>query len=307
MLKKKKTSQKIEEGSASGMVSQDAGALSKLRKKRTMKIVAIAVAIAFILGAIGGVVAGVLTMNNEGSFFYNVFKRGSLNTPQNLRIEDFDEESDFIMLIKWDKVMNATSYVLECKYDLYPDIIDTYEIQTKNGRYIERKRGELCYRVKASNLSGGGDFSEWKNFVVPPMQLELPEITMVQDGDDLIVSWTEVKYRYSEEYGTVYYECDEDGYFEDEEESVFPANVPYLTNVKQNKYSIENLKNRCDIFVVKVRPINYTFLGVESPIVGHTDIVIMNQPQKLYDIYVTPDGWAELSIDIKKIIINNEG
>lgn len=282
----------------SGMISQDAETITKIRKNRKMKIIAFIVAIAFVLGAIGGSIAGILTFNNEGSFFYNVFKRGSLNRPQNLRIEDFDEQTSFSFLVRWDKVANATSYTLECKYELYPDVIDTYEVFAKDGRYIERKRGEFWYRAKANNLSGSSDFSEWKSFVIPPMQLDLPEITMLQIGNDVIVSWTEVQYKYFNNYGTVFYECIEGGYYIDEEQNVFPANEPLLTY--DRKYTFENVVHLCDIFTIKVRPINYIFMMVPNEINGMPERIIMNEPAELYDIYVGTDEWAEQELILEK-------
>ncbi|HHU42710.1 MAG: hypothetical protein QM214_05970 [Bacillota bacterium] len=278
---------KISSDEVVSMTDED---LKKIKKKKLTKIIAIVVAAVIGLGIIGTAVFGFLTMDDENGFFYKIIKRGNLSAPKNVRVDEFNQQSDYLVLIKWDDVVNATDYTLQVKYELYPDEIHSFTVKL-NGRYIERKRGNLYFRVRANNLSGEGKFSGWKQFYIEPMKLELPEITMTQEGENVHVSWTPIEYAYLNETRGVWFEVYDGGYWVDEDEPEYwESTYPFYTTRTEHTFPIAA---RTDVFTLRVRPLNYIILNVNP-------LQIIEEPPQLFDIYETPDEWAEAEIVIEK-------
>lgn len=279
--------------SSTGMVLQEPAELERRKKKRIIKLVAIVLAAAVLLTAIGGVVAGLLTFNREGTLFYNMFKRGKLSAPQNLRLEDFDQEKDFALLIKWDDVAKATGYTLEVEYELYPDAPVSYEVAL-NGRYVERKRGEMRYRVKSKNLTDTCEFTQWQTFDISSLALDLPEISLHKDEEYVYFSWSNVTYKYFNDFGNVSYQFADGGYFLGESPETWENPPQYSSGGVEYKIELADLRTRCDVFTIKVRPLNYTiFWSTEK-----FTYVVLNEPVELYDTYELGEIWAEMQLDL---------
>lgn len=283
----------FEQQSSSGMVLQEPSAIERRKKKKIFKLAAIITAAVVFLAAAGGAIAALLTVNQEGSFFYNMYKRGSLEAPKNIRVEDFNQQASFVVLIKWDDVARSTDYTLELVYELYPDTPVTYRV-TLNGRRVERKRGEMRYRVRANNLSGSGDFSEWQTLEIEPLRLQLPEITLYKDDTYVYYSWSTVKYKYSNEYGDVLYQFTDGGHFSEDPPEAWQNNPQYSQGETEYKTELSDLRERCDIFIIRVRPLNYSiFWSTEK-----FKYVVLNEPFTLFDVYELSDTWAEAQLDL---------
>jgi hypothetical protein len=282
----------FEKQSSSGMVWKDPSEIERRKKKKIIKLVALITAAAVLLAIIGVVIVGALTVNDEGSFSYKLFKRGPLDAPRNLRIEDFDQEKNFTVFIKWDYVAKATNYTLEVEYELYPNEIISFDIML-NGRYVERKRGEMRYRVRANNLSGKGQFTEWQTLDIKPMQLALPEISLYKDETYVYFTWTKVKYQYANEFGDVAYQFADGGHFIEDPPEPWENSPQYSSGGIEYKTELSDLRDRCDIYTVKVRPLNYAIFWSDEKF----RYEIINVP-KLYDIYELSDTWAEAQLDL---------
>ncbi len=283
----------FEKQASSGMVMQEPAAIERRKKKRMFKIAAIVTAAVVFLAAVGGGIAGVLTINQEGSLFYNLYKRGKLNSPKNVRIEDFIQETDYAIFIKWDYVTKATDYTLELDYELYPDTPVTYKV-TLDGRYVERKRGELRYRVKANNLTDSSEFTAWQTLDVKPLKLELPEITLYKDDTYVYYTWSAVQYKYFNDYGDVTYQFTDGGHFIEDPPEPWQNPPEYSQAGVEYKTELSDLRERCDIFIIRVRPLNYSiFWSTEK-----FKYVVLNEPIELFDIYELSDTWAEAQLDL---------
>lgn len=283
----------FEKQSSSGMVLQEPSAIERRKKKKIFKLAAIITAAVVFLAAAGGAITALLTVNKEGSFFYNMYKRGSLDAPKNVRVDNFNQETDFLIPIRWDDIARATDYTLELEYELYPDKPVIYNVKL-NGRNVDRKRGEMRYRVRANNLSGSSEFCEWQTLDIEPMQLELPEITLYKDDTYVYYRWSTVKYKYFNDYGDVLYQFTDGGHFSEDPPEAWQNTPHYSQAGEEYKTELSDLRERCDIFIIRVRPLNYSIFYSNEKL----KYIVLNEPFTLFDLYELSDTWAEAQLDL---------
>lgn len=276
-MKKKGAFEENIEKDPSGMINEDESVIINNKKKKIIIIISIVLAAIILLGAIGGTLL-------------IVFQNKALQTPKNLHIENFDQEKDFVLLLNWDYVFNADDYTLEFIYELYPEQINSVNV-VKNGYYVERKRGEIKYRVRANKGEKSGAFTQWYSFSINALQLDLPKITLVQNGNEIEMIWTEIKYKYYNDYGTVYYEI-----LEGANGEYWVQNPSFITSNEQKTII---LPPDVDLFMVKIRAINYRQFNIMNDNGIGTKKIIEYEPKSLFDIYETSDVWTEEEIEIQ--------
>lgn len=271
---------------------------NNLRNKK-IKTIIIFISIFVGLAIITTAIVAFANLNNTDSIFYDFLKRKTPLSPNNLLIDEFDENTSFSFLVKWDHVANASSYTLEYEYELYPGEIKEYET-VNNGAIIERKRGEFHYRVKANNKNGDSEFTEWTTFYIKPLRLEIPEINFVQEQNFITINWTEVNYKYYNNYYKVstYEFIDATYWYGDDAE--YHENWPLYTPKENKKITITKGDNNYigDVLVVKIRALNCMYLLISDD--GIIKQEKINAPERLYDIYEVSDEWAEVEIIIEK-------
>ncbi len=271
----------------------------KINNKKK-KIITLIVCIPIFIVLVFGAVYIIVTKDNENSLYKKLLNIGVPSIPQNLHVEDFDQRDDFEVLIRWKEVFNATGYTLEYKYEF-----DYYEVEsvetTLSGRYVERKRGTLQYRVKAHNKKRESQFSEWQSFYIEPMKLELPEIKYTQNRDDntITISWNPVEYKYYNEMRDVpSYELIDATYWHGENPE-YTQSRPLETISYNYEYTIETFKGYDyigDVLLIKIRALNYMCVPDEKmPAVIRREY----KPIELYEIYDISEEWAEIEIEIE--------
>jgi hypothetical protein len=128
------------------------------------------------------------------------------------KVEALTAYPDFSAVIKWNKVPGAEYYVLEYKYDYVLYRAETHVVKTANNyRVVERVKGILSFRVKAVLRKSESEFSDWKEYVIPPLTLDTPEpfrIAQYKKGEQieirmLIDTWNPVTYYYRNKEGVV--------------------------------------------------------------------------------------------------------
>lgn len=263
----------------------------KAKKKAAIKLTAIITAAVLGIILVAGGILVLSNINNPDSVFYDFFGTKKPLTPKNLRVENFDSQKDFVLLLRWDKIRNAESYTVEVVYDLYPD--DTISHQVYNdGIFVERKRGTLKYRVKASNKRGSSDFTQWATYYVIPLELEKPDLNWVREGDSVIINWNSLKYKYfNEEKEVTTYELVDGAYWLDEPANII-ENPPLFT--PNEEYIIDLFKGGeyiGDVLIIKIRAVNYTYRYGMGRI---------NDPPELYNIYQSSE-WTVVEIPIGQL------
>lgn len=283
----------------------DGGALisqkqyDKLKKKNKTKIIILIICAVIILSF---VITGILLFvnrDNEGSVFYKLLRFGEPVVPQNLYVEDFDQQNSFEILLRWNKVFNATNYTVEYIYGLYPDKVETIDA-ANNGIRVSRKRGFLKYRVRANNGNKTGEFSDWQTFYIESMQLDALDINKIeynQEGNMIEFSWEPVYFKYyNAENKVLSYELIDAQYWKGDDPD-YTENPSYYTPAGQSSYDFIVKKTNGeyigDYLVIKIRPINYTVLYMGEKLI-HYD------PLELYELYGVTDNWVEIEIEIQK-------
>lgn len=149
-------------------------------KKKQLFVLIIAIVLAALVAA--SIALPILIINNKSAY------------PQ-LTFAEFDQLSDMAVKVEWKKISKAKSYDIEYCYgnplNETPVVISGL---TENTFYmIERKKGTVCVRARASYKDKKGEFSPWKTFAFSSLKLTAPYLSI---SNTLLVEWSEVKYKY---------------------------------------------------------------------------------------------------------------
>lgn len=116
--------------------------------------------------------------------------------------DNFNDETDFYVRAKWNKIRNAGLY--ECQYCYGDPLTEGSEIknvQTTNTNYpFPRHKGKIAFRVKARIAGEKTDFSEWIHLDVSAWTLQAPVVTIT---DNLDMSWVPSTFQTEEGAKTV--------------------------------------------------------------------------------------------------------
>ncbi len=284
-----------------GVVSITQEQVNELKRKNKIKLIALILCVAIILSIAVGITLVILNKDNPDSVFYGIIRMGRVKVPTNLRVEDFNQERDFEVLIRWTEVFNATHYTLEYMYGLYPDEVQSVNA-ANNGIRIFRKRGLLKYRVRANKDSEIGEFSQWESFYIEPMRLnkvDKNKCDYYQENNEIIFSWQSIEVQSSNKNLPVYsYELITAQYWKGDDPDYTESNEPYRVPNGQTTYNImvkkPNNEYIGDYLVLKIRPLNYT---VYSDGFTRTE----DKSIALYELYgISDDDWVEIEIEIEK-------
>lgn len=276
--KKKKTSAAPDESAVS---------LSAGNKKRpSKKLVTILLICAVVLA--GGAGVGIY-------FLVTGLSDPTIAAPSNVKIADFNQQSDFLLKIVWDEVEGAVDYTVDYTYALHPDtpirmtVLDSYYL-------LERKRGLLTFKVTANGKNGIHAESTEQTFFVDDMTLSPPalsSLSAVADAEGNIrFSWGRASYSYLNKTSEVmmyewveefYYYLDEEGYILDD---ISRTSVKTRDNFLVYYNGVSKFTNDGYAkIVLKIRSINTTQeLGTAT---------LINGPAELYDIYGLSE-WVEI-------------
>lgn len=251
------------------------------RKRFVKRLIALITAIAVFLGGLG-----------TGLYF--ILKGGNakeLDAPQNLRVKDFNQSTDFLFRVEWDKVEGAWGYSLEYVYSLYPDEVHKTNAVGDNYYMLERKRGDFGFTITAHGADGKTKKSERFSFTIGALKLDkIPTVSAAQEADNsLRISWEKTQYAYLNDIKQVsLYEWTEEFYYYSDEDGYIPEEQIRTPGITRNNFrvidAVSMAKFKSDGYAmvkIKVRPLNY------SRELGSN--LITYGPPELYDIYDSGD------------------
>lgn len=204
---------------------------------------------------------------------------------------NFDQLSDMTIDVEWKKVSKSKSYDIEYCYG-NPQATNAIIVtgRTESTFFtIERKKGVLNVRVRASFEKEKGAYSPWVLHDINAIKLSSPVVTI---SDSLMVSWSEVKYKYYTTKKSVPLYCYEINIKSAEEDytienmdtdlksvSIYDYIILYLGNYD---YTQKNWNDLTVTFMVKA--VNYSKIGSSKITVGEYKFV--------YDVYDESDYTA---------------
>ena len=122
--------------------------------------------------------------------------KGTVPKPE---FSDFDQESDYFVWVKWNKIKNANGYFYKYSYgdpkDEKSEI--SKECYTQNqSTAFERHKGKVAFCVKADIPGEVTEYSDWIEKDIEPWILESP--TVVTLDEDLNLAWTPCTFKYND-------------------------------------------------------------------------------------------------------------
>ncbi len=212
---------------------------------------------------------------------------------------EFDQLSDMTIKVEWKKIYKAQSYYFEyCYGNPVEDGAVIIDGTTENTFFsIERRKGVLSVRVRASFDSKKGSFSPWARINIAPIKLSAPYVSI---SDSLNVSWSEVKYNYySNKKSVPLYVYDLSINVADEEINSINNSIEFnsanissiiIGLLANYEYTQENWD---DVFItVSVKAVNYAKLGSDKITVGEYAFV--------YNVYDESDyAIAEYTVTLE--------
>lgn len=188
---------------------------------------------------------------------------------------EFDQLSDMTIKVEWEKVYKATSYDIEyCYGNPAEDGAVIIDGSTQNTAFsIERKKGVLSVRARASFDNNKGSFSSWVRTIIAPIKLSAPYVTI---SDALTISWSEAKYNYYTTKKNVplyVYDlnirvADEDTTSINNSTQFNSINIAEIIVSRLGNYDYTE-ENWDDVFItVSVKAVNYSILGSDKITVG---------------------------------------
>lgn len=122
---------------------------------------------------------------------------------------DFNEEKDYYIRIRWNKIRgaNAYSYVYCYGNPEETDESNYVEGRTQNTvTSVPRHKGIVAFRVKAEITGENTSYSEWVKLDVPAWKLEKPIVTI---SDKMSVSWVPSTFKADDKaYEVKTYRCE---------------------------------------------------------------------------------------------------
>ena len=220
---------------------------------------------------------------------------------------DFNEEKDYYIRIRWNKIRgaNAYSYVYCYGNPEETDESNYVEGRTQNTvTSVPRHKGIVAFRVKAEITGENTSYSEWVKLDVPAWKLEKPIVTIT---DKMSVSWVASTFKADDKtYDVKSYACeiliDGESVLEDftvSSSSIEFGNFIYKALGNEEKVQSYNLYGTwTDITItVKVKALAYE-LFAGSPI---------TTPQKPYDVLLNvyeDSDYYEQTVTITEDIYN---
>lgn len=220
---------------------------------------------------------------------------------------DFNEEKDYYIRIRWNKIRgaNAYSYVYCYGNPEETDESNYVEGRTQNTvTSVPRHKGIVAFRVKAEITGENTSYSEWVKLDVPAWKLEKPIVTIT---DKMSVSWVASTFNADDKtYDVKSYACeiliDGESVLENftvSSSSIEFGNFIYKALGNEEKVQNYNLYGTwTDITItVKVKALAYE-LFAGSPI---------TTPQKPYDVLLNvyeDSDYYEQTVTITEDIYN---
>ncbi len=220
---------------------------------------------------------------------------------------DFNEEKDYYIRIRWNKIRgaNAYSYVYCYGNPEETDESNYVEGRTQNTvTSVPRHKGIVAFRVKAEITGENTSYSEWVKLDVPAWKLEKPIVTIT---DKMSVSWVASTFNADDKtYDVKSYACeiliDGESVLENftvSSSSIEFGNFIYKALGNEEKVQNYNLHGTwTDITItVKVKALAYE-LFAGSPI---------TTPQKPYDVLLNvyeDSDYYEQTVTITEDIYN---
>ena len=115
------------------------------------------------------------------------------------RFSDFDQESDYFIWVKWNKIKNADGYFYKYSYG-DPEAKEaeiSKECYTQNhSTAFERHKGIVAFCVKADIPGEVTEYSDWIKTEIDPWILESPAAVTLDE--DLNLAWTPCTFKYND-------------------------------------------------------------------------------------------------------------
>lgn len=218
---------------------------------------------------------------------------------------DFNEEKDYYIRIRWNKIRgaNAYSYVYCYGNPEETDESNYVEGRTQNTvTSVPRHKGIVAFRVKAEITGENTSYSEWVKLDVPAWKLEKPIVTIT---DKMSVSWVASTFKADDKtYDVKSYACEIliDGESVLEDFTISSSSIEFgnfIYKALGNEEKVQNYNGTwTDITItVKVKALAYE-LFAGSPI---------TTPQKPYDVLLNvyeDSDYYEQTVTITEDIYN---
>jgi len=252
---------------------------AKFSSKKKGKVIVILIIAALV---VAGIVIGILLWKGRQSYIPEGFSA------------DIDDQIKFYITITWEDIAEAEEYNVEYEYSLYSGQMHSQTV-TSSEITIDRKRGELKYRVQSVIKGKANPFSAWQSYAVAPMELPFFIPPTLEPSEELentfILNLPIVVYeRYDKELVAV-------PTFEIKDK------LPSETNFGQSIFRVISHSytlpaDEKGTFTVKVRALNNTTFTATDEKTGQLIPITENIPVELYDLY-EPSDWIEISIEIE--------
>ena len=123
---------------------------------------------------------------------------GKADTVPKPYFSDFNDETDYYLRIKWNKIRNAVNYDYIYYYgdpataDENKFVLNTVQNTATN---IARQKGTIAFKVRANVIGKKTEFSDWITINASAWKLDSPIVTI---SDKLDISWTGSIYKSKE-------------------------------------------------------------------------------------------------------------